>query len=124
MFDHVRSGVSDSAARRAFFLQALAPLGVAVVSEGARSCRVGLGTSGKPALCRFQTREKPAHLRLAFRAKPRRQMDAFHCAALAAGGTGHGAPGLHPHDHTHYHAAFVIEPDGHNTEVVCNLAEG
>jgi predicted lactoylglutathione lyase len=71
-------------------------------------------------LCIFQTGEKPAHLHLAFTAENRQQVDAFHRAALEAGGQDNGAPGLRPHYHANYYAAFVIGPDGHNIEAVCH----
>ncbi len=121
MFDHVKFGVSDYAASKAFFLKALEPLGVAIVSEGPPTYGVELSAKGgKSSLCLFQTEEKPAHLHLAFTAGTRRQVDAFHRAALAAGGKDNGAPGLRPQYHANYYAAFVIGPDGHNIEVVCH----
>jgi catechol 2,3-dioxygenase-like lactoylglutathione lyase family enzyme len=124
MFDHVKFGASDYAASKAFFLQALEPLGVAVVSEGPPAYGVELSRpDGSCSLCIFQTDEKPAHLHLAFKAETRRQVDAFHRAALAAGGKDHGAPGLRPHYHATYYAAFVIGPDGHNLEAVCHAPE-
>ncbi len=124
MFDHVKFGVSDYAVSKAFFLAALEPLGVAVVSEGSPAYGVELcRPNGKVSLCLCQTDEKPAHLHLAFVAEHRQQVDAFHRAALAAGGQDHGAPGLRPHYHANYYAAFVIGPDGHNIEVVCHAAE-
>ena len=121
MFDHVVFGVSDYAASKAFFLEALEPLGVAVVLEGPLGLE--LSTDGKSSLCIFQTRDKPAHLHLAFTAADRRQVEAFHRAALQAGGTDNGAPGLRPQYHAHYYAAFVIGPDGHNIEAVCHRPE-
>ncbi|KVM84398.1 VOC family protein [Burkholderia stagnalis] len=123
MFDHVKFGVSDYAASKAFFLTALEPLGVEVASEGSPAYGVELCPKGKPSLCLFQTDEKPAHLHLAFMADTRRQVDAFHRAALAAGARDNGAPGLRPHYHANYYAAFVIGPDGHNIEVVCHAPE-
>jgi Protein of unknown function (DUF998) len=57
---------------------------------------------------------------LAFTAENRRQVETFHRAALEAGGEDNGAPGLRPHYHANYYAAFVIGPDGHNIEVVCH----
>lgn len=124
MFDHVKFGVSDFAASKAFFLQALAPLGVELVSEGPPSYGVELcQKGGTVSLCLHQTDEKPAHLHIAFVADTREQVRAFHRAALAAGGTDHGAPGLRPHYHAHYYAAFVIGPDGHNIEAVCHAPE-
>ncbi|NIF41388.1 VOC family protein [Burkholderia sp. Tr-862] len=123
MFDHVKFGVSDYAASKAFFLDALEPLGVAVLDEGVPTYGVELGMPGKPTLCLFQTAEKPAHLHLAFAADTRAQVDAFHRAALAAGGKDNGAPGLRPQYHANYYAAFVIGPDGHNIEAVCSRPE-
>jgi len=121
MFDHVKFGVSDYAASKAFFLKALEPLGVVVVSEGAPAYGVELSPpGGKASLCLFQTDEKPAHLHVAFVAESRQQVDAFHRAALEAGAKDHGAPGLRPRYHANYYAAFVIGPDGHNIEAVCH----
>jgi catechol 2,3-dioxygenase-like lactoylglutathione lyase family enzyme len=120
MFDHVVIGVTDYAASRAFFLKALEPLGVAVLQEGPSG--VELSADGKVSFCLGQTREKPTRLHLAFAAKDRQQVQAFHRAALAAGGKDNGAPGLRPQYHADYYAAFVIGPDGHNIEAVCHEA--
>jgi catechol 2,3-dioxygenase-like lactoylglutathione lyase family enzyme len=121
MFDHVVFGVSDYAASKAFFLQALEPLGVAVVLE--RPLGVELSAKGESSLCMYQTEEKPAHLHLAFTAENRQQVEAFYRSALEAGGKDNGAPGLRPQYHATYFAAFVIGPDGHNIEVVCHRPE-
>jgi catechol 2,3-dioxygenase-like lactoylglutathione lyase family enzyme len=123
LFDHVKFGVSDYAASKAFFLKALEPLGVAVVSEGPPTYGVELSPKGEASLCLYQTEEKPAHLHLAFTAENRQQVEAFYRAALEAGGKDNGAPGLRPHYHANYYAAFVIGPDGHNIEVVCHEPE-
>jgi catechol 2,3-dioxygenase-like lactoylglutathione lyase family enzyme len=121
MFDHVKFGVSDYAASKAFFLAALEPLGVSVVSEGTPTYGVELcGPHGKASLCLYQTDGQPAPLHLAFTAETRQQVEDFDRAALAAGGRDHGAPGLRPHYHPNYYAAFVIGPDGHNIEAVCH----
>ena len=78
MFDHVKFGVSDYAASKAFFLRALEPLGVAVASEGPPAYGVELcPPEGEVSLCLYQTEEKPGHLHLAFTAGNRRQVDAF-----------------------------------------------
>ena len=121
MFDHVVFGVSDYARSKAFFLKALEPIGMAVVSEGPLG--IELSADGKVSLCLFQTGEKPAHLHLAFVAENRQQVDAFHRAALEAGAENNGAPGLRPNYSGKYYAAFVIGPDGHNIEVVCHESE-
>ena len=119
MFDHVVFGASDYAASKAFFVKALEPLGVAVLMEGPLGVELG-AKGGKDSLCIRRIEEKPAHLHLAFKAENRRQVEAFHRAALAAGGKDNGPPGLRPHYHANYYAAFVIGPDGHNVEVVCH----
>jgi catechol 2,3-dioxygenase-like lactoylglutathione lyase family enzyme len=120
MFDHVKFGVSDYAASKAFFLRALAPLGIVVVGEGSPTYGIELCAQGKDSLCLYQTEEKPAPLHLAFTADSRQQVEAFYSAALEAGGKDNVAPGLRPHYHANYYAAFVIGPDGHNIEVVCH----
>ena len=122
MFDHVVFGVSDYAESKAFFLKALEPLGIAVVSEGALGvelCRPNNNTS----LCLRRIEEKATQLHLAFTAENRQQVLDFHCAALQAGAKNNGEPGLRPQYHANYYAAFVIGPDGHNIEVVCHEPE-
>ena len=119
MFDHVKFGVRDFAASKAFYLKVLEPLGVVLIGEGAPSygcelCRPG----GTVSLCLFETGEKPAHLHIAFEAGSREQVQAFYRAALAAGGKDNGPPGLRPQYSGKYYAAFVIDPDGHNIEAV------
>jgi catechol 2,3-dioxygenase-like lactoylglutathione lyase family enzyme len=123
MFDHVKFGVSNYAVSKAFFLRALEPLGVTVVGEGAPTYGVELSAGGQASLCLYQSEEKPARLHLAFKAETREQVKAFHRVALEAGGTDNGPPGLRPHYHANYYAAFVIDPDGHNIEVVCHEPE-
>lgn len=124
MFDHVKFGVTDFAASKAFFVKALEPLGVAIVAEGPPSYGVELCAKGEASLCLVQTEDKPAQLHLAFTAETRQQVDAFYRAALEPGGTDNGAPGLRPQYNAHYYAAFVIGPDGHNIEAVCHVGEG
>jgi catechol 2,3-dioxygenase-like lactoylglutathione lyase family enzyme len=125
MFDHVKFGCSDYAASKAFFLKALEPLGISVAGEGSPEYGIELVTpKSKASLILFRTAERPAHLHIAFVADRRAQVDAFHRAALEAGARDHGAPGLRPHYHANYYAAFVIGPDGHNIEVVCHEPEG
>ena len=75
MFDHVKFGVSDYAASKAFFLKALEPLGIAVGSEGTPTYGVELCSNAKASLCLYQTEEKPAHLHLAFAAETRQQVE-------------------------------------------------
>ena len=119
MFDHVVFGVSDYEASKAFFLSALEPLGVAIVSEGelgVELCR----PQDNVSLCIRRVEEKATHLHLAFKAETREQVDSFYRAAIEAGAEDNGAPGPRPQYHANYYAAFVIGPDGHNIEVVCH----
>lgn len=103
MFDHVKFGVTDYAASKAFYLKALEPLGIAIIAEGTTPAQgAELSPKGKASLCLYQTEEKPAHLHLAFTAENRQQVEAFHRAALAAGGKDNGAPGLRPRYHANY----------------------
>ena len=120
MFDHVKFGASDYAASKAFFLKALQPLGVEAGSEGEPFYGIELCGRSNASLCLYQAKEKPAPLHIAFVAESRQEVDAFYRAALAAGGKDNGAPGLRPHYHANYYAAFVIGPDGHNIEAVCH----
>lgn len=120
MFDHVVFGVSDYAASRAFFIQALEPLGVVIVSEGELGIELCRPNSLSSLCIRLKPEARPAHLHLAFTAENRQQVDAFYQAALQAGGQDNGAPGLRPTYHANYYAAFVIGPDGHNIEAVCH----
>jgi catechol 2,3-dioxygenase-like lactoylglutathione lyase family enzyme len=123
MFDHVKFGASDYAASKAFFLAALAPLGVTAGAEGVPAYGIELAGRADASLCLFQADEKPAPLHIAFTAATRAEVDAFHRAALQAGGRDNGPPGLRPRYHANYYAAFVIGPDGHNIEAVCHRPE-
>jgi catechol 2,3-dioxygenase-like lactoylglutathione lyase family enzyme len=120
MFDHVKFGVSDYAASKAFFLKALEPLGVKIAGEGVPTYGIEMSTDGESSLIVYQTDDTPAPLHLAFRAATRAQVDAFYRAAIEAGAKDHGGPGLRPNYHPNYYAAFVIGPDGHNVEAVCH----
>ncbi|CUR78014.1 VOC family protein [Achromobacter xylosoxidans] len=122
MFDHIGLGVSDIDESREFLLRALLPLGIELAMKGPNS--VGLGKAGKPSLWLYATAAVSPPLHIAFAADTRAAVDAFHQAAIAAGGKDNGPPGLRPHYHPHYYAAFVIGPDGHNLEAVCHLPPG
>ena len=124
MFDHVVFGVSDYEVSKAFFLKALEPLGLAVVSEGKLGVELCRPNNNASLCIRRIPEHEPSQLHLAFRAENRQQVDAFYRAALDAGGKGNGETGLRPQYHENYYAAFVISPDGHNIEVVCHEPEG
>jgi len=122
MIDHISLPVADFSKSRAFYIAALAPLGHEVVKEfEGKAC--GMGIAGKPEFWLVGGEPPGTRLHIAFRAENRALVDAFHAAALAAGGKDHGAPGLRPHYHPDYYGAFVIDPDGHNIEVVCHAPE-
>jgi len=125
ILDHVSVNVRDYEKSKAFYEKALAPLGITLVMEFGKAA--GFGRGGKPDLwigegkTTFQSDEQlsiitPIHI--ALKAASREEVDAFHAAAMAAGGRDHGAPGLRPHYHPGYYGAFVLDPDGHNLEAV------
>lgn len=123
MIDHLGLAVSDYNRAKSFFEKALAPLGYAVIMEvGAEhgGPAGGLGADGKPDLWIAESKgpKSPAHV--AFSAKDRPSVDAFHRAALAAGGKDNGAPGIRAHYHPNYYGAFVLDADGNNIEAVCH----
>ena len=115
MIDHIVIGVSDLDAGRAFYLGALEPLGIRIVMD--RGSVVGFGSHGKPG---FWLREEdaPTPVHVAFSAPDRAAVDAFHAAALGAGATDNGGPGVREIYHPTYYGAFVLDPDGHNIEAV------
>jgi catechol 2,3-dioxygenase-like lactoylglutathione lyase family enzyme len=119
--DHVSLRAGDLARSRAFYVAALAPLGISVLMENADS--IGFGKDRRPQfwLNRSDAPSGPTHI--AFIAENRAQVRAFYAAALAAGGKDNGAPGLRPQYHANYYGAFVLDPDGNNAEAVCRLPE-
>jgi catechol 2,3-dioxygenase-like lactoylglutathione lyase family enzyme len=129
MLDHIGLAVADFDRAKAFYRAALKPLGLGVVmevtaEETGGDAHAGFGDEGKPFFW-IGTGAKPkggAHV--AFAAQTRAEVDAFHAAALAAGGRDNGAPGLRPHYHPNYYGAFVYDPDGNNIEAVCHRPEG
>lgn len=124
MIDHIGFPVSDYARAKAFYEQALAPLGYTLIMEVRQtendSPAAGFGANGKPDFWIGGEGGLARSLHVAILAKDRATVDAFYRAALAAGGTDNGAPGLRPHYHPNYYGAFVLDPDGHNIEAVCH----
>lgn len=129
MIDHAGFAVSDLARSDAFYAAALAPLGVAellrVTPEQTESggTAIGYGKDGHAFFWIGDNEQVGQGTHIAFTAESRAQVDAFHTAALAAGGTDHGAPGIRAHYHPHYYAGFVLDPDGINVEAVCHRPE-
>lgn len=125
MIDHVGFPVSDYGRAKAFYLKALAPLGYALIMEVEQEIEkgflaAGFGIGGKPDfwIGGEGGLNRPVHIAIV--AKDRPAVDAFHKAALAAGGRDNGAPGIRAHYHPDYYGAFVLDPDGHNIEAVCH----
>jgi catechol 2,3-dioxygenase-like lactoylglutathione lyase family enzyme len=119
ILDHIGYAVSNFARAKAFYTRALEPLGIVVVMEG--DAWAMLGKNGKPEFWFGAYGKAPeARLHIAFAAENREQVRAFHAAALAAGGTDNGAPGIREQYHKDYYGAFVIDPEGHNIEAVCH----
>ena len=120
MIDHLKLFVGDLPASRAFYEQALAPLGYRVLLEPAPGV-VGMGAD-RPDLWLQPAGPgaAPTTCHVCIRAASRELVDAFHHAALAAGGRDNGGPGPRPQYHPTYYGAFVHDPDGNNLEAVCH----
>ncbi|MEM7409674.1 MAG: VOC family protein [Myxococcota bacterium] len=128
MLDHLSTYATDFPRTKTFYEQALAPLGYTLQMEMTaawdtefperRLC--AFGPPGKPAFWVVETLVEYTPRHVAFLAPDRPAADAFHAAALAAGGSDFGTPGPRPIYHEHYYGAFVLDPDGNNVEAVCH----
>jgi catechol 2,3-dioxygenase-like lactoylglutathione lyase family enzyme len=120
MIDHISVGVSDLERSARFYEATLAPLGLSRLVT--RPATIGFGKTYPEFWINLRTGmaqvapESGTHICL--RAKTTSDVDAFHAAALTAGGRSDGAPGLRPHERVKYYAAFVIDPDGNRIEAV------
>jgi catechol 2,3-dioxygenase-like lactoylglutathione lyase family enzyme len=121
MLDHVTIGVSNIQRSKAFYDKALMPLDIErLYAEGDTFAGYGID---RKAFFWIGLRESAiTGVHIAFAARDRAVVNAFHAAALAAGGRDNGAPGLRPRYHANYYGAFVLDPDGHNIEAVCHAA--
>lgn len=125
ILDHIGITVADYPAAKAFYQAALAPLGISAVMEvtpemtGTPFSAAGFGRDGKPEFW-ISSGGRASRMHVAFAAPDRATVDAFYRAALAAGASDNGAPGLRPHYHPDYYGAFVNDPEGHNIEAVCH----
>ncbi len=126
MLDHVGIAVRDAERSRAFYDAALAPLGITLLmtvdaeTSDSGGTVYGYGRNDHPFYWFGDNEKVGKGFHVAFVVESRDRVDAFHAAALAAGGNDNGAPGLRPHYHPTYYAAFVLDPDGHNVEAVCH----
>lgn len=119
MLDHVTLGVTDVGRSKAFYDQALRPLGIErLYAEG--DSFAGYGANGKAFFWIGLKDAAQTGAHVAFAVADRHTVDRFHQAALAAGGRDNGAPGLRPHYHANYYGAFALDPDGNNIEAVCH----
>lgn len=124
MLDHITFGVTDFARSTAFYDKAFAPLGVRRLFDVPKEHSGGVNVTGygddHPWFWLTEENATTGLMHIALRAKRRADVEAFHAAAIGAGGTDNGSPGLRPHYHPDYYAAFVLDPDGHNIEAVCH----
>lgn len=128
MIDHMGFAISDLARSKAFYDAALAPLGLPVImtvtpEQTGKGTAIGYGKDGNPFFWIGDNEAVGEGTHVAFRVDTRREVEDFHAAALAAGGTDHGAPGLREHYGPNYYAAYVLDPDGANIEAVTYSAE-
>jgi catechol 2,3-dioxygenase-like lactoylglutathione lyase family enzyme len=123
MLDHLGINVSDYDRSRDFYERALAPLGFALLMEPAPRTG-GFGREGKPSFWITDQRKPTSeNVHVAFTAPDRATVDAFHAAALEAGGTDNGGPGIRELYHPTYYGAYVLDLDGNNVEAVCHTPE-
>ena len=120
MIDHLKLHVRDVERSRAFYEEALAPLGYRAMLEPAHGV-VGFGAD-RPDFWVALDPEAAGFAHVAFAVDSTATVDAFHAAALEAGGRDNGAPGPRPQYHPRYYGAFVLDPDGNNVEAVCHRA--
>jgi catechol 2,3-dioxygenase-like lactoylglutathione lyase family enzyme len=120
LLDHMGFAVRDYGRSKAFYEKALAPLGLTVLLEPVAEA-AGFGEGGKPFFwIEARGRAVEGRLHVAFAAQDRGVVDAFYAAALEAGGTDNGAPGVREIYHPNYYGAYVLDPDGNNIEAVCH----
>jgi catechol 2,3-dioxygenase-like lactoylglutathione lyase family enzyme len=122
MIDHIGITVRDYEKSKAFYEKALAPLGYRFLFQVPGRKVGGFGKDGKPDFW-IGEGEKPDAIHVAILSPDRKTVDAFHAAAIAAGGKDNGGPGPRPIYHEHYYGAFVYDPDGNNVEAVCHKPE-
>ena len=128
MRDHIGFAVSDVGRSKAFYVNALRPLGLSVIAEVSAEdtggdAHAGFGKDNKAFFWIGGGAKPKGGTHVAFAAPTRADVDSFYRAALAAGGLDNGPPGLRPHYHPDHYAAFVLDPDGNNIEAACRRPE-
>ena len=125
--DHMGIGVPDISHAQAFYELVLRPLGITLMMSsqadplGSKPRRLGFGSEGKPFLWLHDAPVPSQGVHIALIADSREAVDAFHAAGIAAGGQDNGAPGIRPHYHSSYYAAYVLASEGVNLEAVCQV---
>lgn len=125
MIEHTGLEVSDPLKSRIFYEGALKPINYTVIADIPKEYTggkvvLGFGVAPKPDFRISEGKPNEPRIHIAFRADNRKQVEDFYEAALKSGGRDNGAPGPRPHYHEDYYGAFVLDPDGHNIEVVCH----
>ncbi len=121
MLDHVTANVGDLEQAKRFYSAALAPLGYSMQMEFEGGAGFGAGEGMADFWVGSSSDRGATHV--AFGAPDRAAVDAFYEAARAAGGKDNGPPGLRPHYHENFYAAYVHDPDGNNIEAVTHRPE-
>jgi catechol 2,3-dioxygenase-like lactoylglutathione lyase family enzyme len=125
VINHIEVGVSDVEASRCFYEAALAALGLSLVISVDAACtmrgtaRYGFGRDGYPSFWIHEEGGARLPIHVALTAANHGQVDGFHAAALANGGSDNGPPGIRERYHPRYYAAYVLDPDGNNIEATC-----
>lgn len=129
MLDHMGISVSDYPKSKAFYDAVMPAIGgscimaLTAAETGGTYEGAGYGVDGKPSFWIGTGGPLQGRLHVAFAAPSRTAVDVFYKAAMAAGATDNGPPGIRAHYHPNYYGAFVLDPDGHNIEAVCHLPE-
>jgi catechol 2,3-dioxygenase-like lactoylglutathione lyase family enzyme len=129
MLDHIGLSVADYPKAKAFYDAVMPTIGASCLvaltdaDTGGSYEGAGYGLDGKPSFWIGTGAKTKGSLHIAFVAESRAAVDAFHAAAIAAGGTDNGPPGIRAHYHPNYYGAFILDLDGHNIEAVCHRPE-
>jgi catechol 2,3-dioxygenase-like lactoylglutathione lyase family enzyme len=121
VIDHVTLNVADIETTKAFYAAALAPLGYELTMDFVGGA--GFAADGKPDFFLAERGEPSTPVHVAFHGRDRKTVDAFHEAALAAGGRDNGPPGIRRVYHEYYYGAYVLDPEGNNIEAVTHDPE-